>query len=48
MFKRIGKSIKTQVWLLFAIIFAFNAIAVVVLLNGWSQTPLVLPMCRPK
>ncbi|MDX9872650.1 MAG: methyl-accepting chemotaxis protein [Clostridia bacterium] len=31
------KSIKTQLWLLFAIIFIFNIIAVSVLLTGWSQ-----------
>ncbi len=37
MMNRIKKSIKTQVWLLFAIIFAFNFIAVAVVVSGWTQ-----------
>jgi methyl-accepting chemotaxis protein len=37
MFRFIRRSIKIQLLLLFAVIFAFNAAAVAVLLAGWSQ-----------
>ncbi len=37
MLKLIKKSIKTQLLALFAVIFVFNAIAVAVLIAGWSQ-----------